>query len=219
MSFFTDLDIALNPLNLSKIDTKRLIQESRAKLVSLNNTINLLLSTQENLVRRMHEIELMTQTPAIYTTIIGESNEGDVEPPLKQSTIKRKRKGSVKHLKKKKVQFQMPTQTKLMKRTEQMESESEELDEMKSEDEEARTLLHHPVLEPQQTGHARMLELNHQRRKNERGMIASTRPRLKTKPSLTLIPANLKISKVQKSRAPHPPQFPEMKVEAETHSE
>ena len=70
VSFFTDLDIALNPLNLSKIDTKRLIQESRAKLVSLTNTVNLLLSTQENLVRRLHEIEMTMQTPAIYTTIL-----------------------------------------------------------------------------------------------------------------------------------------------------
>ena len=84
-----------------------------------------------------------------------------------------------------------------------MKCEDDELEKVEGEDEEGEALLPHPsgiaLLDNQQAGHARKLELNHQRRKNERGMISSSQPKLKAKTSLTLIPANIKLSKEQSS--------------------
>ena len=45
------------------------------------------------------------------------------------------------------------------------------------------------------------------------------KPKSSPRPQLTLIPANLQISKVQKTRAPPPPSSPKMRVVAEFHSD
>ena len=82
-----------------------------------------------------------------------------------------------------------------------MECEDDELEKVEGEDEEGEALLPHPsgiaLLGNQQAGHAKKLELNRERRRNERRTISTSRPRLKAKSSLTLVPANLQISKVQ----------------------
>ena len=77
-SLFTDLDLALNPLNLSKLDSKLKIQENQAKLINLNNMILPLLDTQEDLVKRLHRAEtriaelIEEQESQTYTTLLKE---------------------------------------------------------------------------------------------------------------------------------------------------
>ena len=117
----------------------------------------------------------------------------------------------------------MPTQPRFMRMTEEMECENDELEKVECENEEGEALLPHPIgitlLGNQQAGHAEKLELNRERRRKERRTILSSRPRLKAKSSLTLTPANLQISKVQKTRTPPPPASPKMRVVAEFHSD
>ena len=187
----------------------------------------LLVGTQENLVQRLHALERTIkesqQVPAIYTTVLGEDNESDAgQTTMKQlSLIKRKRRGVVKQLRKKRVHFEMPTQPRFMRMTEEMECENDELEKVECENEEGEALLPHPIgiTLLGNPGHAEKLELNRERRRKERRTISSSRPRLKPKSSLTLIPANLQISKVQKTRAPPPPASPKMRVVAEFHSD
>ena len=83
------------------------------------------------------------------------------------------------------------------------ESENESENETKSEEEEARTLLH-PMLKPQQTEHARKVELNQQRRKNGRGSTPNSQLKLETKTSWNLIPARIQPIIAPRTGAFHP---------------
>ena len=152
---------------------------------------------------------MMAQVPSIYTALIGTDDEEDRgQRPLKTSTIKRRKKrGSTKHIKKKKVQFQLPTQTRLMKMTEEIEFGSESGDEsedgIRSEEEETETLLS-PMPKPQQTEHERKVELNQQKRKNKRG--PNSQLKLETKTSWDLTPAKIQPILAPRTRDFHPVQ-------------
>ena len=193
--------------------------------------INLLVDTQENLVQRLHTLEgtikELQQVPSIYTTVLGDDNESDAgQGTMKQLSLnKRKRKGAVKQLsingRKKKVHFEMPTAPpRFMRMMEEVECENDELEKVECENdelEEGQALLPHPlgITLLGNPGHTEKLQINRERRRNERRTISTSRPRLKPKssprPQLTLIPANLQISKVQKTkRAPPPPSSPKI---------
>ena len=184
-----------------------------------------LIDTQENLVQRLHTVEgtikELQQTPSIYTTVFGDDNENDAgQGTMKQLSLNRR---------KRKVHFEMPVAPpRFMRMVEEEECENDVLEEVECENdvlEEGQALLPHPlgITLLGNPGHTEKLQLNRERRKNERKAISTSRPRLKPKssprPQLTLIPANLQISKVQKTkRAPPVPSSPKIRVAAEFHS-
>ena len=197
--------------------------------------INLLIDTQEDLVQRLHTAEgtikelLDQQTPSIYTTVFGNDNEnGAGQGTMKQLSLnRRKRKGTMKQLslnrRKRKVHFEMPVAPpRFMRMVEEVECENDVLEEVECENdvlEEGQALLPHPlgITLLGNPGHTEKLQLNRERRKNERKAISSSRPRIKAspRPQLTLIPANLS----QKTkRAPPVPSSPNIRVTAEFHS-
>ena len=220
-SFFSDLDVALNPLNLSKIDTKIKIQESQAKLISLQNMIYPLIDTQEDLVQRLYTAEetikeMLDQqtgdengirTHAGYTTMF----KNDGEDGAGKGTIsgfKTKSKGlygsksqgfRLKQFslnrRKRKVHFEMPVAPPRGRRmVEEVEIEDDVLDEEQS------SLLPPPPesMLRDNPEYTENLQLNRERIKEEMKAISTSRPRLKAsslrnvRPQLTLIPANLK---------------------------